>query len=120
MNSVSLLRSNKETWRRQLIGIVPVSPFEEFSVVFTATNGHDVEMFVERERTSPSESTLPMRSVSPRARGGKVAVAVQHCLASEKLTQTGDEATAPTSAGTPLQARSIRSSWNDDREIHLV
>jgi hypothetical protein len=53
MNSVSLLTSNEETRRRQLIGIAPVSHFEEFSMIFTVTNGHDVEMFVERERTSP-------------------------------------------------------------------
>jgi hypothetical protein len=53
MNSVSLLTSNEETRRRQLIGIASVSHFEEFSMIFTATNGHDVEMFVERERNSP-------------------------------------------------------------------
>jgi hypothetical protein len=39
--------------------MVPVSPFEEFSVIFTATNGHDVEMFV-RESAPP-----PVRARSP-------------------------------------------------------
>ena len=39
---------------RQLIGIATVSPIEEFSLILTATNGHDVEMFiVSRERPSP-------------------------------------------------------------------
>jgi hypothetical protein len=32
--------------KRQLIGITPVSPIEEFSLIFTAPNGHDVEMFL--------------------------------------------------------------------------
>ena len=40
---------------RQLIGIATVSPIEDFSLIFTAPNGHDVEMFiVPRERPSPA------------------------------------------------------------------
>jgi hypothetical protein len=53
INYVSLPRSNEG--RRQLIGIAPVSPIEEFSLIFIAPNGHDVEMLiVPRERTSPA------------------------------------------------------------------
>jgi hypothetical protein len=57
-NFVSLLMSN-QGMRRQPIGIAPVSPCEEFSLIFSATNGNDVEMFVERERTSPVEQRSP-------------------------------------------------------------
>ena len=40
---------------RQLIGIVAVSPVKEFSLIFTATNRHDVEIFiVPREQPSPA------------------------------------------------------------------
>ncbi len=59
MHFASLLTSNEESWRRQLIGIDPVSPCEEVLVIFTATNGHDVEMFV-RESAPP-----PVRARSP-------------------------------------------------------
>ena len=53
MNLVSLPTSNEGTCTRQLVGIASVSLVEEFSLIFTGTNGHDVEMFVARERTSP-------------------------------------------------------------------
>src|SRR4029077_11121930 len=53
-------RNLEETDNRYRPGIVPVSPFEECSVIFTATNGHDVEMFV-RESAPPS-----VRARSPR------------------------------------------------------
>ena len=67
MNFVSLPTSNEGTCRRQLVGIASVSLVEEFSLIFTGTNGQDVEMFVARERTSPILSTLPIRSVSTGA-----------------------------------------------------
>jgi hypothetical protein len=52
INCVSLPRSKEE---RQLIGIASVSPVEEFSLIFTATNGDDEEIFiVPRERPSPA------------------------------------------------------------------
>ena len=55
INCVSLPRSNegkKKTANRYRHS---VSPIEEFSLIFTATNGHDVEMFiVQRERPSPA------------------------------------------------------------------
>jgi len=52
MNFVSLPTSNEGTYRRQLIGIASVSLFEEFSLIFTGTNGHDVEMVVAPERAN--------------------------------------------------------------------
>jgi hypothetical protein len=53
MKLVSLPTSNEGTCRRQLVGIAPVSLVEESSLMVTATNLHDVEMLVARERTSP-------------------------------------------------------------------
>ena len=45
----------KEKEEDQLVGIAPVSPIEDFSLIFTAPNGHDVQMFiVRRERPSPA------------------------------------------------------------------
>jgi len=46
---------------RQLIGIAAVSPIEEFSLIFTATDGHDVEGLMCSESPPPLESTLPMK-----------------------------------------------------------
>lgn len=47
---VSLSTSNEGTCKRQLLGIASVSLCEEFSLIFTGTNGHDVEMFIAPER----------------------------------------------------------------------
>jgi hypothetical protein len=45
----------RKTANRYRLGIAPVPPIEEISLIFTATNGHDVEMFiVPRERPSPA------------------------------------------------------------------
>ena len=59
MDSVSLPTSNEGTCKRQLIGIASVSLFEEFSLIFTATNGHDVEMFVTPERAHLPQARSP-------------------------------------------------------------
>ena len=47
---------------RQLIGIAAVSPIEKFSLIFTATDGHDVEgLMCSESAPPPLESTLPMK-----------------------------------------------------------
>ena len=88
--------------------MVPVSPFEEFSVIFTATNGHDVEMFVRESAPPPVKSTLPTRSVSPRAKGGKVARGGSPLPCLRKIYINRPCGNRPTSAGSPSQARTIR------------
>ena len=62
INCVSLPRSNEGKEEGQLTGIATVSPIEEFSLIFTATNGHDVEGFMCSESALPPlESTLHMK-----------------------------------------------------------
>ena len=54
----------RKTANRYHSGIATVSPIEEFSLMFTATNGHDVEGFIFSESALPPlESTLHMQGM---------------------------------------------------------
>ena len=66
INCVSRSNEGKKTANRYLLGIAPVSPIEEFSLIFTATDGHtdghDVQgLMCSESAPPPLESTLPMK-----------------------------------------------------------
>jgi hypothetical protein len=64
INCVSRSNEGKKTANRYRFGIDPVSPIEEFSLIFTATDGHDVEgLMCSESAPPPPESTLPMKEM---------------------------------------------------------
>ena len=91
-----------------MIGIDSVSHVEEFSLIFTAINGHDVKMFVARERLPHLEHT-PHRSVSTGAQEARQPlVGLGLPCPPENLRKPAMRQPPPTSAGTPSQAGTIR------------
>jgi hypothetical protein len=62
INCVSRSNEEKKIANRYRVGIAQVSPIEKFSLIFTATDGHDVEgLMCSESAPPPLESTLPIR-----------------------------------------------------------
>ena len=104
-----------------MIGIDSVSHVEEFSLIFTAINGHDVKMFVARERLPHLEHT-PHRSVSTGAQEARQSLVcrLRTALPPGNLRKPAIRQPPQHQQVCPHKRELFDTAWNDDRAVHLA